>query len=407
MKSIIDQINRKKTWNDYLEFKRKQSSISKREIEELEDYIENEKYKKVADEIINGTYVFSIPEKHLINKINKTKKRVVYNFNNDENMILKVITYLFSKKYDGKYSENCYSFRKKYTVKDALRKLCFNKKEQDLYGYKIDVQNYFNSVDVNLLLPILESFLQDDTELYKFVKNILIDKRVCFNNVIIEEEKGIMAGVPISSFLANIFLQDVDEFFKEENVLYARYSDDIIFFTSKDRVNYYMEKLQQKISEKGLSLNQDKIQFIEPADKWDFLGFSYQNGVIDISEISKKKIKGKIKRASRKLRRWMLKNNADSNRAIPAVIRKFNRKFYMKENKNELTWQLWYFPVINTTKSLHEIDLYMQECLRYIKTGKYNKSNYKLKYEDLKAMGYKSLVNEYYKYRNEIKTNVS
>lgn len=403
MKSIIKQINSKKIWNDYLDFKRKQSSISKREIEELEDYIEKEKYKKVADEIINGTYVFSIPEKHLINKVNKNKKRVVYNFNNDENMILKVITYLFSKKYDGKYSENCYSFRKKYTVKDALRKLCINKKEQDLYGYKIDVQNYFNSVDVNLLLPILEIFLQDDTELYQFIKNILTEKRVCFNSVIIEEEKGIMAGVPISSFLANIFLQDVDEFFKEENILYARYSDDIIFFTSKDRVNYYMEKLQQKVFEKGLSLNQDKIQFIEPTDKWDFLGFSYQNGVIDISEVAKKKIKGKIKRASRKLRRWMLKNNADSSRAIAAVIRKFNRKFYSIDNKNELTWQLWYFPIINTTKTLHEIDLYMQECLRYIKTGKYNKSNYNLKYKDLKLLGYRPLVSEYYKFNDRKK----
>lgn len=401
MDSIINKINSKETWLEYLEFKRKQSSISKKEISELEIYIENENYRKVANEIANGSYIFSIPEKHLINKINKTKKRVVYNFNHDESMVLKVITYLFSKKYDNKYNDNCYSFRKKYTVKDALKKLCLNRQEQDLYGYKIDIQNYFNSVDVNLLLPILETFLDDDTALFTLIKNILIDKKVSFNGEIIEEEKGIMAGVPISSFLANIFLQDVDEFFKSENVLYARYSDDIIFFTSKEKVDYYMKKLVQMISQKGLSLNKDKIQFIEAADKWDFLGFSYQNGIIDISEISKKKIKGKIKRASKKLRRWMLKNNADSNRAIAAVIRKFNRKFYMKENKNELTWQLWYFPVINTTKSLHEIDLYMQESLRYIKTGKYNKSNYKLKYEDLKKLGYRSLVNEYYKYKKE------
>ena len=350
MESILNNINNKETWLEYLDFKRKQSSISKKEIAELEKYIKNENYKKVANEIVNGTYAFSIPEKHLINKINKTKKRVVYNFNDDENMILKVITYLFSKKYDNKYSDNCYSFRKKYTVKDALKKLCLNRQEHDLYGYKIDIQNYFNSVDVNLLLPILEKFLEDDAKLYKFIKNILCDNRARFNNEIIEEKKGIMAGVPISSFLANIFLQDVDEFFKDENVLYARYSDDIIFFASKEKVNYYMEKLKQKISEKGLSLNQDNIQFIEPTDKWDFLGFSYQNGTIDISDVAIKKIKGKIKRACRKLRRWMIKNNADSDRAIAAVIRKFNRKFYMVENKNELTWQLWYFPIINTTK---------------------------------------------------------
>lgn len=401
MKSLLNQIEDNEVWNEYLEFKRKQASISRKEIVELEEYIKSRKYSKTATEIVNGKYTFSIPEKHLINKINKAKKRVVYNFNYDENMILKVITYLFSKKYDDKYSDNCYSFRKKYTVKDALKRLVIANKKNELYGYKIDIENYFNSVDINILLPKLKAFIADDTELYNFIKAILTNKQVNFNNEVIEEDKGIMAGVPISAFLANIFLQDVDEYFKAENVLYARYSDDIIFFAEKNEVEKYMKKLQEMIYKNKLNLNKEKIQFITPTDKWDFLGFSYQNGTIDISDVAKKKIKGKIKRACRKLRRWMIKNNADSDRAIAAVIRKFNRKFYMVENKNELTWQLWYFPIINTTKTLHEIDLYMQECLRYIKTGKFNKSNYNLKYEELKQLGYKPLVSEYYKCNNK------
>ena len=40
----------------------------------------------------------------------------------------------------------------------------------------------------------------------------------------------------------------------------------------------------------------------------------------------------------------------------------------------------------------------MQECLRYIKTGRHNKKNYNLKYEELKKLGYKPLVSEYYKF---------
>ena len=397
MNSLLFQIADEEVWKEYLEFKRKQASISKMEMQELEEYIVNKKYESITNKIVKGKYKFSIPEKHLINKINKTKKRVVYNFEKDENMILKVITYLFSKKYDDKYSDNCYSFRKKYTVKDALKMLSKSNNTHKYYGYKIDIENYFNSVNVDILLSKLKIFLEDDPILFKFIKGILTDNRVIFNNQIIEESKGIMAGIPISSFLANIYLQDIDEYFKKENVLYARYSDDIIFFTEQDKINIYMSKLKEMIAQNKLNLNKEKIQYIEPTDKWDFLGFSYQNGTIDISDIAKKKIKGKIKRASRKLRRWMIRNNADSNRATAAVIRKFNRKFYRVENKNELTWQLWYFPVINTTESLHEIDLYMQDCLRYIKTGKYNKKNYNLRYAELKKLGYKPLVREYYK----------
>ncbi len=313
-------------------------------------------------------------------------------------MILKVLTYLFSKKYDYKYSSNCYSFRRKITVKKAFKDLSKNKNISKLYGYKMDISNYFNSINTELMLNKLKIFLEEDEELFKLIKDILVDKKVKFNNKIIEEEKGIMAGIPISSFLANIYLTSVDKYFEKENVLYARYSDDIILFTEKEKLDQYMEKLQNMIKENKLTLNPHKIQLIKPHDKWDFLGFSYENGIIDLSEISIKKIKGKIKRSSRKLRRWMNKNNANYERAISAVIRKYNRKFFMIENTRELTWQLWYFPVINTSKSLKEIDLYMQESLRYIKTGKYNKKNYNLTYKELKQLGYKSLVNEYYKH---------
>ena len=57
---------------------------------------------------------------------------------------------------------------------------------------------------------------------------------------------------------------------------------------------------------------------------------------------------------------------------------------------------LYSFPVITTTKSLHEIDLYAQDLLRFLISGTHTKSRFNVRYEDLKALGYRSLVNEYY-----------
>lgn len=299
MESIIDKISDGKIWKEYLEFKKNQSSITKQEISELEEYITTKQYIDITQKIINGTYKFSIPEKHLINKINKSKKRVVYTFNQDENMILKLISYMFLKKYDEKYSDNCYSFRKKYTVKYAINKLTKTKNINSLYGYKVDIENYFNSVDVEILLKKLNGFLVGDTKLYELIKQILTDSQVMFNGKVIYESRGIMAGVPISSFLANIYIQDIDEYFKKENVVYARYSDDIILFTEKENLEKCIQKLHDMIKLHNLSLNQDKIQYIRPREKWDFLGFSYQNGIIDLSDVAKKKIKAKIKRTSK------------------------------------------------------------------------------------------------------------
>ena len=64
-----------------------------------------------------------------------------------------------------------------------------------------------------------------------------------------------------------------------------------------------------------------------------------------------------------------------------------------------LTWSRWFFPVINTTEGLREIDHYLQQNIRFLSTGKHNKTNFKTDYAQLKQLGYKSLVNEFYKYK--------
>ena len=221
---------------------------------------------------------------------------------------------------------------------------------------------------------------------------------------IIEEEKGIMAGVPISAFLSNVFLNAIDHFYAEKNILYARYADDIILFCESEKLYDYVVTLENQILKLNLNLNQDKREIIAPNNKWTFLGFSYDNGVVDISDITKKKIKQKIKRFSKKIRRWMIAKNASPERALKTINRKFNKKFYFMENGKDLTWSRWFFPVINTTNGLREIDKYMQECLRYVVTGKHNKKNYgNIKYSYLKQCNYRPLVSEYYKDKKEIR----
>ena len=76
--------------------------------------------------------------------------------------------------------------------------------------------------------------------------------------------------------------------------------------------------------------------------------------------------------------------------------------FRSNDDEHELTWVRWYFPVINTVKSLKVIDVYCQSCVRYLATGKHTKAAYNFRYENIKEIGYISLVNKYYSYnKNE------
>ena len=166
----------------------------------------------------------------------------------DEAMVLKLLTWLMIRKYDSFFSENLYSFRPHYGAKHALRRLLDDPESSQYHSYKLDVRNYFNSIDVSMLLPILEGLLVDDKPLYKFLSGLLLDPRVIDEGNMVEEQKGGMAGMPFAVFLANVFLTPLDRKFEQmPGVIYCRYSDDVVIF-SKDKDILEAAKLSSGIS---------------------------------------------------------------------------------------------------------------------------------------------------------------
>lgn len=392
--SIIELLKEEKIWDEFLKYKIEGGHLSKQQQTELEEYIKNKKYEPIIEKIINKE-PFSISTVKHINKKNSTKKRTVFLFNENENYVFKAIMFLLYK-YDYIFSPNLYSFRQHIGVKTAVDNIT-KKDVKTMYGYKVDIHNYFNSVDTNIIIDILRNKINNDELLVDFICSIISENKAYYNGDIITCQKGIMAGVPISGFLANLYLSELDKWFYENNILYARYSDDIIVFgeTEKD-VDKYKEKIKSFLAEQKLTINKDKEFDIKPNQKIDFLGFTFIDGEVDLSDVALQKMKDKMKRKAKALLRWKTKNKTSAERAIRAYIRHFNKKFFDNPKNNEITWCRWYFPIITTDNSLHILDDYMLQNIRYIATGKHTKANYNLKYEKTKEYGFRSLVHAYY-----------
>lgn len=390
--SLIDSLNNDAAWQEFL-LQKSATYIPEKVIERYKNYVENKEYADVATKVIDGSYKFSTPKKSLISKGGTSKKRTVYSYTKDETYILKMVSFLLYK-YDYLFSDNLYSFRKKTGVRQAIHTVLKNKVKSK-YAYKVDIKNYFNSINISKILASLEKDLNDE-KLFKLIKELLENPNVIFRDSVVEEQKGAMAGVPISAFLANYYLKDLDFYFYSNNILYLRYADDIIVFDTEENIKKHSEFIKNFLFKNDLEVNLEKEFYYAPGDKINFLGFSFEDGTIDLSENSVKKIKGKIRRSARSFRRWMLKKQASPEGTLKAMNRKFNKKFFGK-SESDLTWKYWFFPIINTTKSLKEIDNYLQDWERYVVTGVHNKKNYeKVTYDFLKKCNYKSLVHEYY-----------
>ncbi len=418
--NIMEQIVRKEEWELFLQYKMERQHLSKKEEEELRSYIEKECYIEWADRITDEEYLLPLPLRREINKGGSAKKRVIYSFPYEMNQMLKFIAFSLYR-YDSMFAHNCYAFRREYGVKDAILRIRRLPGIFHQYCLKVDIHDYFNSIHVGILLDKLSFLKKDDDKVYRLFERMLTaDEAVVkdgTDNIITDErpdadgrdmpqgngyriwkgKRGAMAGTPVSPFFANVYLCDVDTWFEQNGIRYFRYSDDILIFTDTlEELCRYQKILYDHISALHLELNPDKVKVYVPGEKWEFLGFCFRDGKVDLSENTIRKMKHKIKRKAEALRRWQHRKGLTGEKAAKGFIKAMNYKFFAKENGKDFTWTRWFFPNLTTDRGLKEIDAYMQQYIRYCVTGRHYKGNYRITYDQMKQWGYRNLVAEYY-----------
>lgn len=385
----------------------------------LENEIEKEKYRKRfvedADTIgfpevgailnharsfFSGDHEPALPERVRISKLGTDKKRVIYVYPIEDRLMLKAVHYCLART-DVGLSPNCMAFRPGFSIHGAFRSIV-QRHRSDHTCIRIDIKNYFNSIPVDRMACILEESIPYEPGLIASVNRMLCGKEVIENGRRIRDDgKGVMAGMPLSPFLANLYLTPFDRKAQTWAPVYARYSDDMIFFCAPEEAKSLWLKIEEELFACGLEMNEEKSAIIPPGRAWEFLGLSCGNGRVGLSSGSIRKMKGKISRAARKLYRWKIRKDASTERAARAMIRKFQFKFYGTGSEDdERTWSRWYFPLITDAADLREIDAYMQEMIRYLESGRHTKKNYRtLPYRKMKEWGYIPLTAAYY--RNE------
>ncbi|MDR2889937.1 MAG: hypothetical protein LBV33_08915 [Lachnospiraceae bacterium] len=399
--SMLDELSDRAVWEEFYQYKKEKGHLSDKEERELALFIESESYLPLATHLAAGRYCFGPPNKILINKMSTGKKRIVYSFAPDETMILKLLAYLLYR-YEDFFADNLYSFRRNTGARQAIRRLRSHRLITEMYCYKVDISNYFNSINVDRLMVMLTGIMAGDERLVAFFRALLTDQRVRSEDMIIYEEKGVMAGVPVAPFFANVYLHGMDRYFGSKQVLYARYSDDFICFApTKAEIEGYRADIADWLERYELSINHDKEFLYEPGTPWEFLGICCRDGSIDLSAGTINKMKGRIRRKARSLWRWAEKKQVGTEKAIIAFIRAMNRKLFIGADGNDLTWARWFFPLLTTDRGLKELDAYLQQYIRYLTTGRHSKANYRLDYDAIKALGYRSMVHEYYQHKTD------
>jgi len=118
----------------------------------------------------------------------------------------------------------------------------FNDNQVKGYCFKADIKHYFDEVDHEVLIRIIQRKIKDEQVIW-LIKQILVNGFI---------EKGMPLGNLTSQFFANVYLNELDYFVKHnlKAKYYVRYVDDfVILRNSKGQLKIWKEEIDKFLKE--------------------------------------------------------------------------------------------------------------------------------------------------------------
>lgn len=362
-------------------------------------YTDAQHWYELSQEILNG-YKIQPPHIALIPKEDSNEMRKVYVNSPKDRMVLSLINDIYYQLYSNRFHPNCVSYQRGIGVSKIIKKISNEIKKfeintkNDVLGYKVDLSKYFDSVNretlMNTLLSMASGSVIDCILLNYYTDDQIVDENKC----VVEHYKSLAQGCALSTILANLALFDIDETLSNMNILYYRYSDDILII-GRDAYKAKV-KLEEMLFTKGLTLNPKKVCPIHKNEWFTFLGFKINGTKMTFSDKTVERFKTKIKKICDR-------KHAGNRNFQRKCIKNINWFLYTAfiKSKNNFGWAEYMFNTVNVEEDIKMLDEYIKDHLKMVYSGTANHttSMHKTSNEQLEEMGYVSMVHLYKLYK--------
>lgn len=243
------------------------------------------------------------------------------------------------------FSEGSYGYRPGRSAQQAIRKVKTCAEQGYGHAAEIDLSQYFDTLNHELLLNILRKQIQD-RRVIDLIKKYL-KSGVMESGVRRRTEEGSPQGGPLSPLLANIYLNEFDQEMEKRGVKVIRYADDIVILAKSKRAAKRLLESGRTVLEQRLKLQMNmrksKAVSVLSQKHFKFLGFALgknKNGVyIRVHRESLAKAKKKLKELTG---RSQGRNARQVMESVKVYIRGWVGYFYVADMKRILqSWNEW------------------------------------------------------------------
>lgn len=207
---------------------------------------------------------------------------------------------------DKLFIADSYASRKQKGVHAAVRRYQHLANRYS-YALKIDIRRYFDSIDHRLLKQKLDAMITDADVFW--LLNVIIDSSpkpsnplvfVAVNDDLVDcamRTIGLPLGNLTSQFFGNIYLNDLDQFVKQQLKIpaYLRYVDDMILLAnSKKQLWDWCKEIEYFLAGERLTIHPNKKLLVPVNEGLDVLGYRVFPSLTRLSRGSGYKFRRKL-----------------------------------------------------------------------------------------------------------------
>lgn len=219
--------------------------------------------------LCEGTYVPGPPRVVLIPKPNGGERRLVIPSIADR-IVQCAVARALTPRFDPGMSESSFGYRPRRSAAMAIARVVRLHKAG--YGHVVegDIEHFFDSVEHNRLVPMLDAALADPC-LAALIRSWL--------GALAPDGCGLPQGAPISPVLSNLFLDPFDRAIRGSGMRLVRYADDFLLLCrSAAEAESARDRAGELLAELGLRLNFEKSRITSFTEGFGFLGRRFVRG---------------------------------------------------------------------------------------------------------------------------------
>lgn len=268
----------------------------------------------VEEHLKSGSYKPNAVKRVWIAKPASKQKRPLGIPSVRDRVVQEAIRLVIEPIYEKRFAASSYGFRPGRSCHDALARVDGQLAEGYTHVVDIDIQGYFDAINHERLMKLLEEDISDGKLLElieRFLKaGVLEDGKYEAN------ETGTPQGGVISPLLSNLYLDELDHLMTREGHQMTRYADDmVVLCKSPEEAERALEKVRNWMEEVKLTLHPEKtciVNMNEYDAYFDFLGYRFKRTrkgrIIKLTRSkSESKLKDKIRSKTRRKQKHGMK----------------------------------------------------------------------------------------------------